>query len=69
MRVALIGSLSILIAGCTADIPDKHLSKAQELCSKNDGVKYVSGLGLIHATVDISVDCNNGAYFYIGKLK
>ena len=60
----------LLLSGCSVSIPTGHIEKAKELCAKNGGVKQVTGTNFFGASpLDINVDCNNGAHFYIGKLK
>ena len=58
-RIALV-MLMVFIAGCGVYFDSETISRSQELCENNDGVKRIFAFW----SGNVEVSCNNGAVFY-----
>lgn len=59
--IVLLGALA-LSAGCTRHITPEHVSKWNQTCKTNDGIKYWKFYLVMDDPLG-GVKCNNGAYF------
>ena len=58
-RIALV-MFMVFIAGCGVSFDSETISRSQELCENNDGVKRIFAFW----SGNVEVSCNNGAVFY-----